>query len=615
MSWGLALALLWPAALLSAQPADREALRELAGTALDEGRLWQALSYAVRAGDDAQAGEIRLALGDLAGAEADLGRALKLAPGDGGLLLLQARAKRERPAEALPYARKAAAHLLVGELQVDLGDAVGAEASFKRALDSADGDLDAHHAMVRLKRGRKKEAFVYAERAERAAAKAPLWRRSAAQRLSARIWIELEEHPRAAKNLMRALRAEPDDYDALLTLVQLKERLPQKTIDWTPSAEGVSQGDSAQDDELEALRKLSEGLRAQGRFPEAAAQAQRLSRTVWRAPLWQQEAAHRLSAELWLSLGRSTQAFQSLSRALESNPDSIAARRMLLGLRRPGDEDGAFAASDIDGFSSRYFRVAELRLELGDRAGAKESLKRALELNADNAAASRLLTRLEGAASDGLDELGRLFEDSLSGSAYWQALAYADRIAADPRASVSRRADAFRAAGELRLQLGDYPGAARDLERATGAVPSSSDLFHLAEAKREQPDEALPFADRAAAAAGATLWQRAKPTFSPPSSGSTWGRRRRGEEALPRPERRSRTLTPCPRWSASSAGTNRRRCPTPSEPAARPPRPRFGGGRLHCCGWAPPLARALGARRPSSCSGWRWGSTPRIWTL
>ena len=121
-----------------------------------------------------------------------------------------------------------------------------------------------------------------------------------------------------------------------------------------------------------------------------------------------------------------------------------------------------------------------------------------------------MLTRLEGAASDGLDKLGRLFEDSLSGSAYWQALAYADRIAADPRASVSRRAEAFRAAGELRLQLGDYPGAARDLERATGAVPSSSDLFHLAEAKREQPDEALPFADRAAAAAGATLWQRAK---------------------------------------------------------------------------------------------------------
>lgn len=408
------------ARLLELLPDDLDALSLTAKINFDEDLAWEALFYADRAGADRLAGEIRLLLGDLAGAEANFERALLQNPRDAGLLLLLSRAKRDRPGDALAYARRsvhagagAAAHLFAGKLQVDLGDKAGAEESLARALELAPDDLDALHAMVRLKRGRKKEAFAYADRAERAAGQAPLWHRSDALRYSARIWIEIEEHARAAENLIRALAANPDDFDALLALVRIKDKLPQTTLarahrgagaGWAESEPAPEPAGKIEDElkrelekdenHLEALRRLVELSRDQGRVPRAAVLAHRFQHAVSKAPLWQWESAYRLSGRLWLDLGREERAFQSLSRALGVNPDSIAARRAIMGLRRPQEEDSILGAADIDGFSHRFVRSAALRVELKDHAGAKECLRQALELNPANPSALQLQSRL-----------------------------------------------------------------------------------------------------------------------------------------------------------------------------------------------------------------------------
>lgn len=405
--------------LLELQPDDGDALRLMAEISLDDDLPWDALHYADLAGAERLAGEIRLLLGDHSGAAENLKRAALQDPRDAELPLLLAQAKRDRPDDALSHARQsaragggAAAHLYAGNLQIDLGDKKGAEASLTQALASAPDDLDALHAIVRLKRGRKKEAFAYAVRAETAAGKAPLWLRQDAYRYSARIWIEIGEHARAGENLVRALTSNPDDYDALLTLVRIKARLPQKTIARAHLGAGPIEPEpgpaAASEDELdralgknghdlEALRRLVELSRDLGRFPRASVLARRFQRSVAKAPLWQREAAYRLGARLWLDLGREAPAFQSLSRALEVNPDSIAARRAIIGLRRPQEEDSVLDSADIGGFANRYVRAAAMRVELGDRDGALASIQRALDLSPGDIGALQLRSRLKRA--------------------------------------------------------------------------------------------------------------------------------------------------------------------------------------------------------------------------
>lgn len=122
---------------------------------------------------------------------------------------------------------------------------------------------------------------------------------------------------------------------------------------------------------------------------------------------------------------------------------------------------------------------------------------------------SRAVLAQESAPPD-LAALERQFESSLADFDYWQALAYADLVAAAPQTAAARRSEVLRKAGELRLLLGDFPGAAEDFRNAMGGNPRASDLLNLAEAKREQPEEALPYAERAAKAPDAAAFDRAK---------------------------------------------------------------------------------------------------------
>ncbi|MCR4295119.1 MAG: hypothetical protein NUW21_06265, partial [Elusimicrobia bacterium] len=304
-------------ARLEKNPGDLDALGSLVGLHQSHIQYWHALTYLDRMAASpqadasrraeilGQAGELRLQIGDFPRAAADFRRALELKPGDPRTLLLLAEANREHPEEALRYADRAAsaagtsaflrarALRLAGELRADIGDAAGAEKNLELALKDAPGDLDALYAIVRVKRTTKPGALAYAQRASKEAAKAPLWMRGAASRLSARIWLELDEPSRAGDELARALRLDPEDLDALRMLVPLKSRLSPKQLAglrWAVPAPGEAEAkapppssDAASrralrenPGDLEALHQLAEFHRIRKRPAEAAAYAQRL---------------------------------------------------------------------------------------------------------------------------------------------------------------------------------------------------------------------------------------------------------------------------------------------------------------------------------------------------
>lgn len=417
------------AGLLAANPEDLSVLGRMAAIHRARIQFWHALTYLDRMAASprasvpqraealSQAGELRLQIGDFPAAAADFRRALELKPGDAAFLRLLAEAMRERPEQALPYADRAAAakgasareraraNLLAGDLRADIGDAAGAERNLKLALKDAPGDLDALLSMVRLKRGRGAQALPYAERASREAARAPLWLRAAAFRLSARVWLELGEHARAADELGRALRLDPEDLDALRLLVPIKSKLAPKQLAglrWTgraadaaDAAEPAAWSEAearlalrADPSDLEALRRLAELSR--GRPAEAAAYAQSFMDVLWRAPAWQREDAALALVRLWRALGDEAKASLVLERILDLQSDSIASWR--LAVETGHSEATVYEPSWVIG---SYCTAASMRLALDDRAGAEEELKRALALQPADPWARELMARVK----------------------------------------------------------------------------------------------------------------------------------------------------------------------------------------------------------------------------
>ncbi|MCM2303927.1 MAG: hypothetical protein NDJ72_04445, partial [Elusimicrobia bacterium] len=417
------------AGLLARNPDDVAVLGRMAAIHRSRIQFWHALTYldrmaaSPRASPEqraeflGQAGELRLQIGDFPAAAADFRRALALRPGDSVFLRLLAEALRERPEEALPYADRAAAaagasaharsraNLLAGDLRADIGDAAGAERNAGLALKDAPGDLDALHAMVRLKRGRKPDALAYAERASREAAKAPRWLRPAAFRLSARVWLEIDEPSRAADELGRALRLDPEDLDALRLLVPIKGKLAPKQLAglrWPALASGgtateepapwsEAQARRALRDnpsDLEALRRLAELSRE--RPAEAAAHAQTFMDVLWRAPAWQREDAALALVRLWRALGDESKATLVLERVLDLQSDSIASWRLAVEMSH--SEATVYEPSWVIG---SYCTAASMRLALDDRAGAEEELARALKLQPADSWALELMERVK----------------------------------------------------------------------------------------------------------------------------------------------------------------------------------------------------------------------------
>lgn len=403
-------------AALSAAPDDPEILEKL--VRLNGGRGWAALGYLdrleasprssleARAMAARRAGELRLQLGDLPGAEADFRRAAVGRPGDADLPRLIAEAKREHPEEALPFAEQAAAFpgaspaararaaLLAGRLRADQGDAAGAEKSLALALRDEPEDLETLVAAARLARPRKTEAAALAARADRAAAASPLWERAAAYREAARGWIDLGEASPAYEDLLGALRLNSEDLDALSLLARLKGRLTPAQLQGArrgaagPAGTAAAAGTAAPGD-LEALRrealaKLSDPAAAE----EAAA---RLSDAAWKAAPWRRESAARMAAETWAALGRVDEACELLGFINDLQSNSLENYR--LALRLPAclpDLDEAGWVPTV------YAQAALLRLELGDRAGAEAELRDDLKMKPGDPDALRLLESLTG---------------------------------------------------------------------------------------------------------------------------------------------------------------------------------------------------------------------------
>jgi len=266
---------------LALAPRDPEALAVLARIAGEVKDPWLAIRVAGPR-DEAAA---RYAVGDYAGAEEAYGRALRLDPADTESSHGLALAARDRPREALAHAEAAGAHRLAAEIRCDLGDAAGCEAGLAKALRLTGDDLDALWSMVRLQRGRP-GAAAYAQRAFEAAGRAPSWCRGSAYRLSARIWLELKEEERAAESLRRAIALNPDDFEALDALGGLRVRVsalrpapaareesPLETIESARRfADGIGRAPAWQ--RADAWRRVTRAWIALG-FPWRAAQAVR----------------------------------------------------------------------------------------------------------------------------------------------------------------------------------------------------------------------------------------------------------------------------------------------------------------------------------------------------
>ncbi|MBI3565153.1 MAG: hypothetical protein HY079_08155, partial [Elusimicrobia bacterium] len=130
------------------------------------------------AGDAAGAeASLKRALAEVPGdAEASywLARAARDRP-DEALASAEASARR-----AADPRRRASARRLAAEIRLDLGDAAGARREAEAALADAPADLDAWAALARARRDDPKAAAQAAARAETAAAATPLWLRPAA---------------------------------------------------------------------------------------------------------------------------------------------------------------------------------------------------------------------------------------------------------------------------------------------------------------------------------------------------------------------------------------------------------------------------------------------------
>jgi tetratricopeptide (TPR) repeat protein len=410
---------LWPQRLLR-NPDDLEALREMVRVCLDRGKIWAALAFADRTAAHARAstadqeasnlraGEMRLYLGYFPDAAKNFKRVLKLNKEHARSYRLLAETLRAHPAQALVYAKKAAqvknalpaervaAYLLAGDLHIDLAQRPAAEKAFSKALDLAPKDLDVLYAMVRVKRDKKRAALRFAKQAQRVASQAPLWQRPAAYRVSARIWLELQEVTAAAENLHQALALNPYDLDALVTLVQHKKKLSAKELGRlqrhnpakprkTPllSEEKSANALARDPNDLEALRSLITRRHEQKKRLEAVAYAERFMRSVWRTPLWQQPEAYRLMARLWVALGYERRAFACVDRALDIQPDSVETMDMIIELEKQGGVGDTVEEGEAASLSYIYYNVAKMRLELKDLNRAQESLQRAVALKKD----------------------------------------------------------------------------------------------------------------------------------------------------------------------------------------------------------------------------------------
>lgn len=236
---------------------------------------------------------------------------------------------------------KASALFLSGQIRLDLGDPAGARESFDLALKAGGEDLDVLRALVRLTRERPREASDYASRAWLAAGSAPRWHRAAAYRRSASIWRELQDARRAADGYLCALELDPDDLDAMHALGALAGGLrrdppgPCAPADgdkaWTEDAArralGIEPGD------LDALRALIAIKLGRGAKAEALDLAKRFLAAIESAPSYQWRDALLFAGNAFVELEEMDLALSAVTEHYELFSPSISLGALALEAR------------------------------------------------------------------------------------------------------------------------------------------------------------------------------------------------------------------------------------------------------------------------------------------
>ena len=294
----------------------------------------------------ARLARIRAALGDSEQAGKDLESALALRPEDPALLRAVAESRRERGQDGLELARKAGAHRLAGEILADRGDAAGAATEFAAALKASPDDLEALRGLVHVSSGA--QAAGYAARAAEAAARSPAWSRGAALRFAAQILLDAGDRSEAAKALAAALALDPDDIEALQTLVLIHRRDPSLALPAMPSQDAPMPPPAA-----------GPGRDAAERFASSAVEA----------PAWQRYDALSQSVLLSLAAGERRKAEKTYDALENRDYQTLQTYRLHVALYG-GETRGG-------GELSRLRENVDLRLRLGDHAGAAAAAARA----------------------------------------------------------------------------------------------------------------------------------------------------------------------------------------------------------------------------------------------
>lgn len=462
-----------------------------------------------------EAGDILLDLGDASGARRELERALELRPGDLDILRGLVRVSRSEPprarrfaalssaaAAAAPAWLRADAWRLSARIWLELGAKPEAASCFREAARAEPYDLDALEGLAALSkegvspstaavagaaapapaleddpsdlpalsesidaalaRGEGARARALLERFEDSIPAAPSWQRVAAYRRCARLWSGLDENEaalqcaRGARDLdtvspaTRRLQlelgeGEPDLPRALVGGYLAAARARRDLRDAPGARESLER---ALEISPEAPAVLEEyfALELESDPRKAAALADRLIAATEASDAAARAAAWRGKARALLAAGDEGAAGEALKRALDIQPEDAATNKAASEL--------ALARRDIQAASaSRAGRLraqAQERAARGDGAGAREALARALELE------PRDPGTLSAAFELALEQGDAARADELAGR--WLAS--------------SESADAWRAKGLARRSLEDPAGARRALEKALTLAPS-----------------------------------------------------------------------------------------------------------------------------------------------
>lgn len=509
----------WVIRSLSLAPKDSASLELLFRIEVRWARFWLALGAAERrvalsgftSAQKARAffdrAQVRELIGDVPGAQSDLEQVLKLEPREADAEGRLARLLRDTPPQALRYAeqsardtssprRRAEQEALVGAILIDLGKRTEARTHLLRALSLDAGNTAALEGMVEITRDLPAEAAAYVDRAASVADAAPLWERPASYRLCARLSQEAGDDSKAVLLLGRALRLDPEDLYTLEALVRIRRERPheplapalQASAAAAPAVRAWSERQLAEilttdPDDLEALGRMIDLQRRRGRLPEAVDFAEKFMDALPRAPLWRQPVGYRFITESWLALGKISNASKSLDIAKDLDRRSLEIESLT---RAIGRQDYGFrAAGDLSNQEGAYVAIAQARAELGDAAGARANLSRALALIPDDPAA------LEAAANLALDE-GR-FQD---------ARTFADRlVAASSGKPAEDQVEALRLLARAQLKMKDVSEAENSLERAQSLLPEDESVLNLLIGlSASRPRQALAYANRLVAA-------------------------------------------------------------------------------------------------------------------